>query len=145
MIDKEIVIRKVTLIAPDLRDLEEIEAGGAESFVGNRISQTLAERYLERAIGRMIDVNYHLLTESGFPPPKDYYQSFTELGDRARVLPNEFSQRIASCAGLRNRIAHEYDDIEADRLFEGLTAAVNDIPVYLQHVLDFIGRDPREK
>ena len=145
MIVKELVIRKITLIAPDLRDLEEIEAGGAESFVADRVVQTLAERYLERAIGRMIDINYHLLTESGCPPPKDYFQSFTELGGRIRVLPNEFSRRIASCAGLRNRIAHEYDDIDADRLFEGLSAAVKDIPVYLQHVLDFIGRDPREK
>jgi uncharacterized protein YutE (UPF0331/DUF86 family) len=145
VIDKELVIRKITLIAPDLRDLEEIEAGGAESFAGDRVARTLAERYLERAVGRMIDINYHLLTESGYPPPQDYYQSFTELGDKVRILPAEFSRQIASCAGLRNRIAHEYDEIDPDRLFEGLSAAVKDIPVYLQHVLDFMGRDLREK
>ncbi len=42
-----------------------------EQYLGDSINEALAERYLERAIGRMIDVNFHLVTESGHAPPKD--------------------------------------------------------------------------
>src|SRR5450756_654424 len=73
------------------------------------------ERYIERAVGRMIDVNYHLLTEFGQAPPPDYYQSFVQLATLG-VYPAEFAARIASCAGLRNRIAHEYDAVSYTHL-----------------------------
>jgi uncharacterized protein with HEPN domain len=42
--------------------------------------------------------------------------------------------QIAACAALRNRIVHEYDDIDPRRVYEGLQAAVRDIPEYLRHV-----------
>ena len=64
----------------------------------------------------MIDINYHLLIEAGKPPPADYHESFVKL-TRLGVLPREFAAQIAACAGLRNRIAHEYDA----RSSEGLT------------------------
>ena len=35
-------------------------------------------------IGRMIDVNYHLITESGQPPPPDCHASFLKLGELLR-------------------------------------------------------------
>jgi uncharacterized protein YutE (UPF0331/DUF86 family) len=57
--------------------------------------QGLAERYLERIIGRMIDINYHVLTESGQPPPPDYYPSFTALA----TIP-EYLKRLAAHVGL---------------------------------------------
>jgi uncharacterized protein YutE (UPF0331/DUF86 family) len=46
--------------------------------------------------------------------------------------------RIASAAGLRNRIAHEYDDLDPARLFEGMEAAARDIPVWLTHVAAYL-------
>ena len=77
----------------------------------------------------MIDINYHLLTESGQAPPPDYYQSFIQLATFG-VYPAEFAQRIAARAGLRNRIAHEYDDIDPQKLFEAVRQAVGDLPEY---------------
>ena len=88
--------------------------------------------------GRMIDVNYHVLTESGQPPPRDYYESFTALGGIGE-LDRDFAIRIAACAGLRNRIAHEYEAIDPARVHEALQSAVRDIPVYLRRVSDYAG------
>jgi len=138
MIDRELIDRKITLIAPDLDELQVIGAAGLEAFLDDRRSQVLAERYLERVIGRMIDINYHILTESGKPPPKDYYQSFIELG--GFVLQSVFARKVAACAGLRNRIVHEYDAIDPEKLFDGLTAAVHDVPVFLRDVRAFLNR-----
>jgi uncharacterized protein YutE (UPF0331/DUF86 family) len=69
------------------------------------------------------------------------YQSFLQLG-KLNVLPADLAHRIASCAGLRNRIVHEYDEIDPRKVYEGLQAAAGDIPEYLRHVHDHINRPP---
>ena len=141
MIDATLIVRKINLITRDLDELLPISRKDLNEYLSSRIDEILAERYLERMIGRMIDINYHLITETGHPPPADYYQSFTQLGELG-VLPLAFAQQIATCAGLRNRIVHEYDEIEPRRVYEGLRAAMRDIPQYLAHVHEYLQRPP---
>lgn len=139
MIDAELVTRKIVLISRDLTALQDLAMLTPDAFLEAPANQVLAERYLERAIGRMIDINYHLITESSQPPPPDYFQSFLQLASLG-VYPVEFGYRMAGCAGLRNRIAHEYDDIDPARLFEAVRQAVGDIPDYLAHVNVWVER-----
>lgn len=133
MVDRELVTRKLAMIVDDLRAVTPIAAKPLDEYLASATDEVLTERYLERMIGRMIDVNYHLITDAGHAPPRDYYESFTQLA-KVRVLPPAFASQIAMCAGLRNRIVHEYDDIDPRRVYEGLQAAVRDIPEYLRHV-----------
>jgi uncharacterized protein YutE (UPF0331/DUF86 family) len=137
MIDRELVTRKMVLIAEDLRRLEALAARGREEYLASDTDETLAERYLERMIGRMIDVNYHVLTESGEAPPRDYFESFLALS-RIGVLPADFAARLAPCAGLRNRIVHAYDDLDPGRVYDALGPALADVPAYLVRVRAFV-------
>jgi uncharacterized protein YutE (UPF0331/DUF86 family) len=138
VIDREFVTRKVVLIGRDLEELRKIASPGLEAYLSDPYKEILAERFLERMITRMIDINYHVVTGSGSPPPRDYYDSFTELG-KLGVLDATFASRIASAAGLRNRIVHEYDELDPAKVFEGIQAALADLPVYLQAILSRIG------
>jgi uncharacterized protein YutE (UPF0331/DUF86 family) len=137
VIDKELVTRKIVLIAEDLKPLGQLASRAVADYIASTTDEVLAERYLERIIGRMIDINYHVLTESGQPPPRDYYESFTALAT-VGMLDRDFATRIAACAGLRNRIAHEYETIDPLRVHEALQSAVRDIPAYLRRVAEFI-------
>lgn len=143
MIDRALVTRKITLILKDLSALTDLSRQSREAYLANPINEVLAERYLERMIGRMIDINYHLITESGQPPPKDYHESFQVLGTMG-ILQGEFSREIAFSAGLRNRIVHEYDEIDAAKVYEALQVAVQQLPTYLDHVNRFIEKLPGE-
>jgi uncharacterized protein YutE (UPF0331/DUF86 family) len=49
---------------------------------------------------------------------------------------------MAMAAGLRNRIVHEYDDIDPERVYEALPVAVRRIPLYLDHVQRFLEKLP---
>jgi uncharacterized protein YutE (UPF0331/DUF86 family) len=133
MIDADLVGRKLLLIAKDVEALQGLADMTLDAFLHSSTNAVLAERYIERAVGRMIDINYHLLTESGQAPPPDYYQSFVLLAPLGVCAP-EFATRIASCAGLRNRIAHEYDDVDPQKLFEAVRQAVHDVPEFLARV-----------
>jgi uncharacterized protein YutE (UPF0331/DUF86 family) len=142
MIDATLIVRKINLISQDFKEIVELSRKSLQEFLASRVDEVLAERYLERMIGRMIDINYHLITESSFPPPTDYYQSFLQL-ERLGILPHDLAQAIAACAGLRNRIVHEYDEIDPARIHEALQTAARDVPQYLTHVHNYIERLPR--
>ena len=53
------------------------------------------------------------------------------------VLDREFASRIARRAGLRNRIVHDYDDLDPAKAFDALKAAFDDVPEYLAQVNAF--------
>jgi len=137
VVDRDLVTRKLALILEDLHETEALAAKPREDYLASRIDEVLAERYLERMIGRMIDVNYHLITDAGHAPPRDYHESFTRLGTLG-ILPADFALRIAACTGLRNRLVHEYDEIDPRRVHEGLVSAVRDVPEYLRRVHAYV-------
>ena len=117
----------MAMILDDLRAATPIAEKSLDAYLASDLDEIVTERYLERMIGRMIDVNYHLhlITDAGHAPPRDYYDSFTQLA-RLRILPPAFASQIATCAGLRNRLVHEYDEIDPRCVHEGLVAAVHD-------------------
>lgn len=137
MIDPELVTRKLALIMGDLKEFTAIARIPVAEYLASVRDQLVGERLLERVIGRMIDINYHLITEGGHPPPADYYESFIRLGS-LQILPPDFARRLAPCAGLRNRIVHEYDEIDAEKVHEALGQAVRDIPEYLRQVHEYL-------
>jgi uncharacterized protein YutE (UPF0331/DUF86 family) len=141
VIDADLVGRKALLITRDLADLAPLARESVADYLAEPLHELVAERLLERIIGRMIDVNYHLLTETDHPPPADYFASFTQLAELG-VYDSEFGRRIAGCAGLRNRIVHEYDAIDPRRVHEALGAAMRDVSTYLRAVEDYVKRRP---
>lgn len=118
-VDPELVTRKLLLIARDLDELAAIRDRGQESYLASRVDQAVAERHLERMIGRMIDVNYHLLTGSGQAPPNDDFGSFTQLASIGVV---EVEQR-RGLADLETRAGSNRDRPQASEVDkEDLTA-----------------------
>jgi uncharacterized protein YutE (UPF0331/DUF86 family) len=140
MIDRELVTRKLVLVQRDLDALAPYAAGILSEYLASRTNQLVVERLLERIIGRLIDVNFHLLTESGQAPPSDYYASFVELATIG-VLDPVTARRIASCAGLRNRIVHEYDEIDPTKVHAAIRIALEDIPLLMRSVSGFVDRE----
>ena len=133
-IDKKLISRKITLINNDLKNLKALSKLSLKTYLSKAEYEALAERYLERIIGRMIDINYHILSENENEIPADFYNSFIELG-RKKYLPFKLAEVMANSAGLRNRLAHEYDEIDAKKIFKAMEACLKDTPKYLKNVV----------
>ena len=133
-IDKKLINRKITLINKDLKNLKMISKLSLKTYLSKSEYETLAERYLERIIGRMIDINYHILSEKENEIPTDFYNSFVRLG-RKKYLPIKLAGTMANSAGLRNRLAHEYDEIDAKKVFEATVICLRDVPKYLKNIV----------
>ena len=138
-VNSPLVERKITLILADLPRVAELAAMGIETYLCDARNEALAERYLERIIGRAIDINYHLVTETLGTTPKDYADSFFQLVP-AGVLDREGSLTFARLAGLRNRITHDYNGIDERIIHESLGRVAADLPTYLRAVNTFLAR-----
>lgn len=137
--DTELINRKLLLVGQDLERMAQLSGKSKSEYMSDSIYEAAAERYLERMIGRMIDINYHILVESGQAPPPDYYQSFIRLVELGVYSP-EFGRTVAGSAGLRNRIAHEYDEIDAEQVYEAMKSAETDIPKYIRHIEEYLSK-----
>lgn len=91
VVDEKLVVRKINLILQDLKRLKSISLLAWEDYQKKIDYEILAERYLEIIIGRVIDINFHLIVESGYPPPQNYFASFTELAE-LKILDADFAK-----------------------------------------------------
>lgn len=137
MIDPHLVTRKLILILQDLEALTDLASKNLKTYLDSPVNEVVTERYLERTIGRMIDINFHLITELGHPPPKDYHDSFVTLGT-LEILPEKFARDLAFAAGLRNRLVHEYNEIDPGKVYEALQIAVRHIPTYVKAIQEYV-------
>ncbi len=128
----------MALILDDMKEVERLAQVARSEFLGETVHQLVAERLLERIIGRMIDINYHIVTERDGVPPRDFYQSFTKLA-KLGVLPGELADTLAPAAGLRNRLAHEYNEIDHGKIYEALGDTLLNVPRYLDAVETALG------
>lgn len=133
-VDRKLINRKMSLIREDLKGLLFLDKISLKTFLLKSEHEALAERYLERIIGWMIDINYHILAEKENHIPVDYYNSFMELGEKG-YLPAKFAEKIADSAGLRNRLAHEYDEIDEKKIYQAAKNCLKDVPKYLNYIL----------
>ena len=142
VVDKKLIFRKINLIIRDLEKLKSISSLSWQEYQKKFDYEALTERYLERIIGRMIDVNFHLIIENGCPPPEDYFSSFRMLGELG-IISRDFAERLARLAGLRNRLAHEYDAIDERKIYNELKNILKELPVYLKAVEKFSDKNNR--
>lgn len=143
-LNEKLLQRKITLISKDLKNISDIGRLTLEKYLAKHEYEILAERYLERIIGRMIDINYHILTEDGHEAPKDFYGSFINIG-KQKYLPRKLAEKLASSAGLRNRLAHEYDEIDEKKIYQAVKDCVKDVPKYLQYIIRLLDRKSKQK
>lgn len=135
-LDRALVRRKLARILRNLDDLAPVEGLSLEAFRAERFRQKATERLLQEIVEAAVDVNLHLLRVHGAPSAPDYFRSFTLLGE-AGLVPGGLTEELAPSTGLRNRLVHEYDDLddaivlqavgEARRLFPEYVSAVEEL------------------
>lgn len=110
-LDADLVRRKLSTIGRNLEDLRAIEGLSLSDYRGDRFRRKGTERLLQEIVEAAVDVNLHLLRAHGEPAATDYHASFLDLG-RVGVLSRDLADLVAPAAGLRNRLVHEYDEID---------------------------------
>ena len=142
MIDKELIKRKLLYNQQELERLKAFEALTVDEIAKNPLEYAACERFLERLIGRAIDINRHIIAEKGDVTLKvlKYRDTFLTLAE-LDVYPLAFAQKIAPSAGLRNALVHDYNNLDSQMLQKSIGEAVREYSEYADYVLKFLAKE----
>ncbi len=134
----EIIERKLSRINEDMDMLGEIAALSYGEYVKRPFYRKAAERMIQEVVEAAVDINTHILVESGFPAPQDYYHTFIDVAEKVKAFDLGFATAIAPSVGLRNRIVHEYDRLDHAVIFTSIRGVLEMYPRYVQAVLQYL-------
>ncbi len=136
-IEAEIIRRKLAVITENLVALKPIETFTKEEYIKDIYKRKATERLLQELIEAAIDINSHIIVQTGNTAPDDYYESFIKMG-KLGIISSNLAEQLAPSAGLRNRLVHEYDLLEHSLVLEAVRVAeiqylryVNEIDGYI--------------
>ncbi len=95
-----------------------------------------AEKKAEEAVELAISINQELLKEKS-KVSLSYYDSFVDLSVFKVFSPSELKE-LASTAGFRNRLAHEYLEVNPEIAMRAMQRMLEIYPKYLQGVRKII-------
>lgn len=132
-IDAAIVRRKLGHIMRSLDLLRSIRTMPLAEYRTRVWERKGAERVLQEAIEAALDINAHLIAERGQDVPDDYFGGFVKLGDLG-ILPRDLAHALAPSAGLRNRLVHEYDDLDDAKVLSAVGTLLDLYPRYIEAI-----------
>lgn len=139
-VEKEILRKKLALIIENLKALEPIGNMTREEYIGDFYKRKATERLLQELIEAAVDINTHIIVQTGNAVPDDYYESFTLAGN-LKIIPEELAEKLAPSAGLRNRLVHEYDSLDHVVVLNAVRTAEKLYPEYVKEVESYIKKD----
>ena len=137
-IERSVIERKLDSIRTNLTDVRSLIDKGIESYVKNGLDRKVMERSLQLVIEAAVDINLHVLRERFELVPDDSTKSFGMMAQNG-ILSIELAEALAPSVGLRNRIVHEYDVLDAEKVFLGAEKALKLFPRYTAAILSLLG------
>lgn len=137
MSENKFIEKKLDEINRYLVELEPILKLSFKEFSEDYRDIRTAERDFQLIVDTAVDINNHLLISLGNPPPEKNYDSFIALG-KARVLSVEKAEALAPSTGLRNKLVHEYEEINPELLYRSLKTFTERYREYGRLILDYL-------
>ena len=139
-IEIEIVRRKLAVIVENLVALKPLETVTKEEYLKDVYKRKATERLLQELIEAAIDINTHIIVQTGHVAPDDYFESFIRAGELG-IIPVALAEKLAPSTGLRNRLVHEYDLLEHSLVLGAIRMAGELYAEYVSKIKTFLAGD----
>lgn len=136
-IDRKFIERKFERLNHYLNKLETVKRLDEATYVADDHEYAYAEHYLQLAIEGILDICRHLVISLGLPTPDDSHGLFPTL-QKAGILTEDFVKRNLKMPGFRNRLVHEYDEIDHGLTYQYLQKHIPDLKVFIDQISQFL-------
>jgi uncharacterized protein YutE (UPF0331/DUF86 family) len=123
-----------------LRRLNRYQDLTLDEYLQDEDTQSIVERLLEQVIQSALDINRAFLKrvagirETQAPKNSETFILAGQYGLISQILAN----RMEKSGGFRNVLAHLYDEIIAEKVYEALQNVLTDYPQYLAEVESYL-------
>jgi len=115
------------------RQLRELTAPGAESFLADAKTMNSAKYLLIVAAEAALDMCTHLAAKRGGRSPEDYADCMVILSELG-VLDQDLRVRMSKMARFRNLLVHLYWKVDDHEVFRVINEHLGDFDLYLQAI-----------
>ena len=126
MVDADILRRRIDALLDYLARLELFQSVDRSTFLAERDTHHLAERYLHLAIEAALDIANHVIADRGYEAPETYRDAFAILAAQG-VLDADLARRLQGWAGFRNVLVHAYLAIDHGISWDAIQTDLGDL------------------
>ncbi|PJE72882.1 MAG: hypothetical protein COV00_02840 [Candidatus Tagabacteria bacterium CG10_big_fil_rev_8_21_14_0_10_40_13] len=137
MIDKELLKSKMSDIQGYFKEMEDLLKEDSRDIIGDKLKLYTTERLFQLIVDTSVDINTHIIAESGMQPPNDYQGTFRILAEN-KILPMEFALKISPSVGLRNLVVHKYGKVDLKKMIEDIKSEIGQYLEYLKYINEYI-------
>lgn len=136
-VEEGIIRKKLAVMIENLKALEPIKEMTRDEYIQDLYKRKATERLLQELIEAAIDINIHIIVQTGNAAPDDYFESFIKLGE-LKIISADLAEKLAPSAGLRNRLVHEYDQLEHSLVLDSVRMAEEMYADYIKEIEGYI-------
>ena len=124
----DVINKKLTAMTAYLNDLLPYKKISFDKFMEKHYE---IERLLELLVMTASDILFHLISARGEKMPASYKAAFLKAGEMG-IISKKLSKNLALSAGLRNILAHEYEEIDYSIVHKSISLAIRDFTAFIK-------------
>ncbi|MBI5874374.1 MAG: DUF86 domain-containing protein [Deltaproteobacteria bacterium] len=113
MVDKNMVLRKLSAIDDYLQQIREFSGIAIDEYKSDWKSQRIVERTLQIMIETCADIANHLISDRNMRIPASYSDTFKVLFENKAIDKDLFAV-MEKMAKFRNIVVHQYEEVDAE-------------------------------
>jgi uncharacterized protein YutE (UPF0331/DUF86 family) len=131
MTNLNVIENKISSAKKYLIILEDYKKYSREEIEKNIDIKGAVERYLYLAIQAVIDLAEAVLAYKNLRKPATIAETFYILNE-AKIIDGGLTEKLVKMAGFRNIIAHDYEEINYDIVYDVLQNKLKDLEEFLK-------------
>lgn len=141
MVDKSLVLRKLSELEEYLSQIREFSSLTMEEYSRDWKSQRIVERTLQIMIELAVDISSHLISDKKLRVPSGYADTFKVLLESG-LIGAPLYQIMEKMAKFRNVVVHHYDKIDESIVATILQEHLDDFLLFRDAVLKILKDEP---
>jgi len=137
MINFNVIENKISSVQKYLKILERYKEYSREEIEKNVDIRGAVERYLYLAIQSTIAIAEAVISFKNFRKPTTMAESFIILSEEG-IIDREFAEKLIKMVGFRNIIAHDYEELNYDIVYDVLHQRLKDIEKFIEIIKEKI-------
>lgn len=139
--DREVLTSRLAALNEYLVILRPFATVDVETFTGDPRTYGSAERFLQLAIEAVFDIGTHCLAALGLRRPSTYGEILPALAE-AGIIRSETAEGLASIAGFRNLLVHDYTRIDRTRIHRFISTRLESLQAFAIDIATYLAREP---
>lgn len=134
MVDRNILVAKITAIEKCLGKVKEKRPASIEEFMLNEDSQDIVLFNLMQAIQGCVDMAAHIVSDEGYGMAGSMNEFFYLLSGR-NIISLNLQEKLINAVGFRNLVVHEYAKLDLKQVYDIASHGIKDLEEFVSIIV----------